>query len=172
MSVSKFIEFVNQKFPTVFPFVFRRTSRFLRHFFPYNPTVVEEEDGAEWLVVRPSLIPEAGNGLFVTQFCPAGTVLCEYKGTRLTGLQLLRTRDWTYIACYKFDFWIDAKYHPKVKARFINHHFDPSKRNVRWDERDGRVFYVAERDILPEEELYSDYTDEHFENKRYFDGLG
>ena len=30
---------------------------------------------------------------------------------------------------------------------------------------------VAMRDILPEEELYTDYTDEHFENKRYFDGL-
>ena len=118
--MSKFIEFVDQKFPTVFHFVVRRTSRFLRHFFPYKPTVVGEgeEDGAEWLVVRPSLVPEAGNGLFVTQFCAAGTVLCEYRGTRLTGLQLLRMRDWTYTTCYKCDFWIDAKYHPKVKIAF------------------------------------------------------
>ena len=60
---------------------------------------------------------------------------------------------------------------PQGQSGFINHHFDPSKRNVRWDERDGKSFMVAMRDILPEEELYTDYTDEHFENKRYFDGL-
>jgi hypothetical protein len=167
--MGKLLEFVSATLSAAHTFAYRRAARILRH-FPYLPVREGEgeEDDAEWLVVRPSLIPNAGNGLFVTRFCAAGSVLCEYQGTRLTGLQLLRTPDWTYIYCYEYRFWIDAREHPKVKARFINDHFDPSKRNVQWAHRDGRVFLEAARDILPEEELYVEYGDQYWADHAYW----
>ncbi len=162
---------LGEKFPGAFLFTVHKATDFLR-LFPYEPAIEGEGevDGPEWLEVRPSLIPGAGNGLFTTRFCAAGTMLCEYKGTRLTGAQLLRTRDWSYIDTYGRQFFIDARQHPGVKARYVNHHFDPSMRNVRFDYHDGRIFQVATRDIEPEEELYADYGDEYWVNHRYWNG--
>lgn len=165
----KIANFIVTKFPISYNFAYRRVGR-ICHLFPYRPILEGqgEVDGAEWLVVRPSLIPDAGNGLFVTQFCAKGTVLCEYRGTKLSQLQMLRTVDWTYCANYGCEFWIDAREHLKVKARFINENFDPSKRNVEWAYRDGRIFIEAARDILPGEELYTEYGAEYWKDRRYF----
>jgi hypothetical protein len=154
---------LGEKYPRAFLFAVHKATDILRR-FPYQPVIQGggEVDGPEWLEVRPSRIPNAGNGLFTTQFCAEGTVLCEYKGTRLTGSQLLRTRDWTYIDSYGRQFFIDSREHPRVKGRYINHHFDASKRNVRWAYRDERIFLEASRDIQPDEEYWL--------NHRYWNG--
>ena len=172
MLIRNLVKFLSEKFPALWVVVYRTASRLLRH-FPYQPLGEGAgiEDGPDWLVVRPSLIANAGDGLFTTRFCPAGTVLCEYKGTKLTGLQLLRTPDWTYVYNYEFEFWIDPQHHPGVKARYINDNFDPSKLNVTWAARDGKVYLEATRDIVPGEELYVEYGAEYWENHEFQKGL-
>src|SRR5262245_44518749 len=163
------INLLYSRFPGLWIFIYRTATRILRR-FPYRPA---HEDGGivngpEWLIVRPSLISNAGNGLFTTRYCPAGTVLCEYTGTRLTGLQLLRTPDWTYVYNVHNEYWIDAQDHPGVKARYINDNFDHSKTNVLWVQRDGRIFMEAARDVLPGEELYAQYGQEYWDNHEYW----
>ena len=169
--MKRLTEMFAEKYPNAWAVAFRTAAGVLRQ-IPYEPVIEGEGevDGPDWLVVRPSRIPGANLGLFSTQFVPSGTYLCEYKGTRLTGLQLLRTRDWTYIANYRFDFFIDAREHRHVKGRYLNHNFDPSTWNVGWEYRDGRILQVAIRDIQPDEELYTDYGAEYWENFRHWNG--
>ena len=174
MAIRKLQELVGAIVSAADTVTYRWAAQVLRR-FPYRPVPEgqgEEEDGAEWLVVRPSRIPNAGEGLFTTQFCAAGFVLCEYKGARLTGLQLLRTPDWTYVCNYDgSNFWIDTKEHLKVKSRYINDNFDPSKRNLRWVLREGRIFLEATRDIFPEEELYVEYGERYWADQKYWDAF-
>lgn len=47
--------------------------------------------------VRPSLILNAGDGLFAVRDFMEGEVVCEYYGKVLTLLQALRTTDKTYL---------------------------------------------------------------------------
>jgi hypothetical protein len=159
------------KYPKAWMFTFHKAADILR-LFPYRPAVepCDVADDPDWLVVRPSLVSGAGEGLFTTRFCPKGTRLCQYKGTRLTGLQLLRTPNWKYIANYGFDFFLDAREHPEVKARFVNHHFDPASRNVDAEYVDGNIYFFATRDIEPNEELYLDYGEEYWANHKYWNG--
>lgn len=53
--------------------------------------------------------------------------------------------------------YLDAGPHPRVMGRYVNHHFDPSRCNTRFQKDDGVVSLVTLRDIAVEEELYTDY---------------
>ena len=77
--MSKFIEFVDQKFPTVFHFVVRRTSRFLRHFFPYKPTVVGEEKRTARMARRPTFLGPRGGQRTVRH----SVLRCRYGPLRI-----------------------------------------------------------------------------------------
>lgn len=119
--------------------------------------------GGESLVVRPSLIPGAGLGLFATRRHNAYEVLCLYTGERLNRWQQLRSRDTRYFAATAAGIICNRKY-LNIKARYINHHFDPARRNVVLASYNdagtvlGRCrFYVSTREIEPGEELYGDY---------------
>jgi hypothetical protein len=114
-------------------------------------------DGSPWLEVRPSLISGAGDGLFVTRDIACGEFLCRYIGTRKNLLDVLRTRDRTYLLMRHLNCFLDCKPHPEVVGRYVNHHFDPHCRNVEFDELDGEIWYVATCDIRAGEELFVDY---------------
>lgn len=116
------------------------------------------------LVVAPSLVPEAGMGLFAERDYEAGEVVCTYIGRCLSLVQLLRTPDWTYIMDCGKDrrgrrIHLDARHQPRAKAAYVNHHFDGAKVNVYCEELpdERKCLVLATRRILGGEELYMDY---------------
>jgi hypothetical protein len=126
-----------------------------------DSSVREREQG---LVVASSLVPGAGMGLFVDRDYEAGEVVCTYIGRCLTLLQMLRTRDWTYMMDCGKDrrgrrVHLDARHHPRSKAAYVNHHFNRDKVNVVCDEMpdERKCVVLASRRILRGEELYMDY---------------
>jgi hypothetical protein len=126
-----------------------------------DASVREREQG---LVVAPSLVPGAGMGLFVDRDYEAGEVVCTYIGRCLTLVQMLRTRDWTYMMDCGKDrhgrrVHLDARREPRSKAAYVNHHFDRDKVNVVCDEipDQRKCLVLASRRILLGEELYMDY---------------
>ena len=126
--------------------------------WPYEPTIeqpLERMDGR--LEVRPSLLAGAGDGLFTRAAWPAGSTLGEYAGSRLTFLQYLRSRDWTYMYWLDRNEFVDPRHHPRVQARYANHHFEPDRRNGEFVVRDRRVYLRALRDLAAGEEIYVDY---------------
>lgn len=50
----------------------------------------QEAGHAVSLSVRPSLIPEAGQGLFTTRAWEVGDVICEYTGRALSTKEAIR----------------------------------------------------------------------------------
>jgi hypothetical protein len=116
------------------------------------------------LIVAPSLVPGAGLGLFADRDYEIGEIVCTYIGMQLTPLQMLRTRDWTYVMDCGKDrsgrrIHIDARHQPRSKAAHVNHHFDRSKVNIVCDERadERKTLLLASRRILCGEEIYMDY---------------
>lgn len=59
----------------------------------------EGADPEEWrkLEVKPSLVPEAGLGLFAREPLAAGEIACDYRGTVLTLMQCIKTADRSYV---------------------------------------------------------------------------
>jgi len=116
------------------------------------------------LIIAPSLVSGAGLGLFADRDYEVGEVVCTYIGMQLTLLQMLRTRDWTYLMDCGKDrrgrrIHIDARHQPRSKAAHVNHHFDRSKVNIVCDERpdERKTLLLASRRILRGEEIYMDY---------------
>jgi hypothetical protein len=131
--------------------------------------------GNDRLVVKPSLIAGAGLGCFADRHYRQGEVVCAYTGTVLTTLQMLRTTNWVYMMGLGKDaggrrIWVDGRVYLGMKARFINHHVDPRKWNLRQQHRPAEKTCVltANRDIEEGEELYLDYGARHW---RCFDRL-
>lgn len=124
--------------------------------------------GGESLVVKASLIEGAGLGLFTTQHHSSGEVLCLYTGEPVSILEQARSPHTNYFARTSSGV-ICARKYLNVKARYVNHHFDPSKRNTALEETNSphhrRI--VATRNIQPDEELYCDYGDLYW----YWHGL-
>jgi uncharacterized protein len=103
------------------------------------------------LIVRSSDIHAAG--VYTTAPIPKGTHIVEYTGPRITkerGDELYEGRPFTYLFALDDGQIIDGN----GLAAFINHGCDP---NCETDEFDGRIWIIALRDILPEEELTYDY---------------
>ena len=133
---------------------------------PLPPLHVDDErDGTQ---VRRSLVPGAGFGLFALRTFEAGDLLGEYAGDLLTFWQQQRTPDWTYVAAAGPDRFVDAGPYPHVKARYINHHFDPDRINARYvDVSDYRVLVRATRRIAAGEEFYADYGPRYWNRVRW-----
>lgn len=121
------------------------------------------------LIVAPSLIPRAGLGCFADRDYQDGEVVGHYTGEVLGVFQMLRTRDWTYLmGLGKTDngrrIWVDTKMYLSIKERYINHHFDPSKWNLRLELRpnEAKCILTASRHIRKGEELYFDYGEKYW----------
>lgn len=138
------------------------------------PLAAEPGDPAELpstpdLRVAPSLIPGAGLGLFARRPFAEGDVVCEYVGVPLTTLEALRTPDWRYLVGLGRNssgrrVWVDARPATSLPARYINHQFDPARRNIGTEVVPDAQTWVmrAGRPIAAGEELYCDYGRLHW----------
>jgi uncharacterized protein len=105
------------------------------------------------LIIRSSAIHAAG--CYTTSRIAKNTLVVEYTGPRITK-ELADERYQNSPTTYLFGVGdgstvIDGH----GTAMFINHSCDP---NCETDERDGRVWVIALRDIAPGEELTYDYN--------------
>jgi hypothetical protein len=101
-----------------------------------------------------------GKGVFALRPIPAGTPIIEYTGEVISWKEALRRHphdpaDPNHTFYFHIDdaHVIDAK-HGGNASRWINHSCEP---NCEADEREGRVFIKALRDIAPGDELFYDY---------------
>jgi len=156
-SVSTVVVRIARRLPRRFLGKVARVAQTICSLVPYRPaTIPIYEDCSHGVEVRASLIPDAGNGLFATKPFGAREPICPYLGSKLSLFQWLRTPDWRY--CLGVNPTIDAGHHPKVMARYVNHHFDATKVNCTYEELEGRGrWVVATRAIQTGEELYADY---------------
>jgi hypothetical protein len=132
------------------------------------PPPPEGFGGGESLEVKPSLLPDAGMGLFTTKKHAALEVLCLYTGERLTFWDQLRSRHVEYFADTAAGIICNRKY-LNIKGRYINHHFDADRRNVAFltypdaTILPGRCLLVLSlREIEAGEELYTNYGEAYW----------
>jgi hypothetical protein len=122
------------------------------------------DGGNDALIVAPSGIPGAGLGAYADRDYEEGELVADYTGLRRSTLDVLRTPDWHYVLRLGRNragktVWVDPRTTLRVKARYINHHPDPKRRNLLLqplpDEYKARL--VASRRIRKGEELFYDY---------------
>lgn len=119
--------------------------------------------GDDRVRVAPSLVAGAGLGGFAARDIAEGETVCEYRGTVLSTLQVLRTPDWTYVMGLGRDrrwrlVWVDARGDLRIAARYVNH-AAPERCNLRVERLpdEGCARLVAVRGIRCGEELLYDY---------------
>lgn len=119
------------------------------------------------LIIRPSRIPGAGNGVFATAPIPSGALLGHYQGKFITGKehrQLVAQNKWHYVMglleCAKkqtkgFEF-IDGS-NGNVFTRL--NYAPPAFQNVAFKKicEHPYVLITATKDIYPGDELFVDY---------------
>ena len=128
---------------------------------PFQPIAPERLRSPFRLETRPSTVAGAGLGLFALEPIPAGARVGEYAGDVIgSAWRWLRLRDSAYSAQLPTPGWfVDAKGHPEMLMRYINHHFEPARRNVKLTNEGAGKVIVATRDVAAGEELFYDYGD-------------
>ena len=103
--------------------------------------------------IKLSQLPNAGNGLFATEFIPKNTRIVEYKG-KITTWKEVDDNDGNngYIYYVKRHHVIDASGHPSALARYANdakglQRVKGIKNNSEYVEEGLKVFIEAKRDI-------------------------
>jgi SET domain-containing protein len=120
------------------------------------------------LVVKESNIPNAGSGLFTTEFIPKGTRIVEYKG-RITTWKEVKNDDTNFYIFYVTrNHIIDANRRKSSLARYINDargltRIKGLNNNVQFL-RDGlRVFVESVKDIPAGGELFVGYGKDYWD---------
>jgi hypothetical protein len=132
---------------------------------PYTPVPKPFADGsANCLVpaeVRASSVPAAGLGLFARAPVKAGECIGEYLGDVIdSAWHWMRLRNKDYVMRTEdTTVFIDAAHRPEALMRYVNHHFDPARINVRRVAEGRRVYYFADKDIASGEEFFVSYGD-------------
>ena len=120
------------------------------------------------LVVKTSLIPGAGMGLFTKLAIPKGTYIVEYKGRRTTWDEIKHEADNMYI-CYIDDaFVIDGRYQPGASARYANDangivRIKGITNNAQYVNDDMKVYIEATKDIAAGAEIFVKYGKEYWD---------
>lgn len=136
----------------------------LSAFVPHCPAQIELS--AEQLMpfvtaeVRESTIPAAGLGLFAIDSVEPGIVIGEYLGDPVDSFaKMLRMPDFRYLVMWeKLDGGIDAIRHPDMAMRYVNHHPDPERANIRFLARGRRVFLETTQRVEPGAEFFAHYA--------------
>lgn len=117
-------------------------------------STIPTEAGNEFLEVRQSTIH--GTGGYARRDIPAGTMIVEYVGERISKAESNRRCEAENEYIFTIDeVWdLDGKV-PWNPARFINHSCAPNC-EAEWDE--SRIFINALRDIKQGEELFFNYN--------------
>lgn len=128
------------------------------------------------LVIRKSILPQAGKGLFTQSFIPAGTHIIEYKGRVTTWNEVKeKEADNVYIMYVNRNHVINALPYKKALARYANDAKGVGKirglrNNAVYATVKNRVYIKATRDIKAGEEILVDYGKAYWqtirENKR------
>lgn len=123
------------------------------------------------LIVKPSLLPESGNGLFTSKFIPKGTLIVEYKG-RITTWKEVEHKENGYIYFVNNKHVIDARPFKKAFAKFANDAKGLKKvkglnNNSEYVEEQGKVFIKSKKDIPPGAEILVSYGKEYWDTIRH-----
>jgi hypothetical protein len=74
---------------------------------------------------------------------------------------VLRRPDWHYLA--EVDgFMQDPGPYPEIIARYVNHHFDPARRNVEYYREGAKYFVRTTRAVAAGEEFFADYGERYW----------
>lgn len=134
-----------------------------------STTSPRQQHQSEWVSIKQSTIPEAGQGLFAARFIPANTRIMYYTGEQIDNDELNR-RYGTKLAIYTIkvhdNLYIDAQDPKKSNvARYINTLFaNDSDRafNVVFEgQNDDRIAVRTLVDVPAGRELFADYGDEY-----------
>ncbi len=119
---------------------------------------------ASWVVVRRRSRIH-GQGVYARVAIPAGYVIVEYRGERITkaesarreAARLARSREGAEACTYSF--WLNQRYDIDGRrwgnvSKFINHSCEPS---CRAEMHRGRIWIIAARDIDRGDEITFDY---------------
>ena len=124
------------------------------------------------LIVKPSSIPGAGNGLFTTVLIPKGTRIIEYKGRRSTWNDANHDDGKNpYIFFINSKNVIDALKYPKSLARFANDAKGIGKvkginNNCEYAVEGHRVFIESFKDIPAGAEILVAYGKDYWDTIR------
>ena len=104
-----------------------------------------------------------GNGVFATERIPAGTHICDYRGELIDANEMLRRQNLrdgnatNYVMAIDDDHFIDAtEIIENNPTRFINHSCNENCEAI-WDAPTQIMKIIAQREIVPGEELSFDY---------------
>ena len=145
-------------------------------------TVVSEDSDYYKLEVKPSLIPNAGNGVFATKPIVKDEIIAEYRGKVFTcGLyeefvdsgKIMRINDMFIDSigvaamindCVKF-VPIDTSLSKHISEDdFKLKIWENKAYNCKFDNKNDKVFVVAMQDIQPGDELYVNYGQNYWIN--------
>lgn len=125
------------------------------------------------LVVKPSTISGAGNGLFTRKFIPKGTRIVEYKG-RITTWKDADHKDGKngYIYYVKRNHVIDALPYKSALARYANDargmkRIKGINNNAEYVEDGLQAFIEAKKDIPANKEILVGYGKEYWDVIRF-----
>ena len=127
------------------------------------------------LIVKTSLLPNAGKGLFTDKAIKKDSKIIEYKGVIIDWKEYTKRvkedKD-GYLFFISNKRCIDAFSTPRFKARFANDAEGLSrvkgfKNNAVYDIFGDQCFIVATRDIKAGEEIFVSYTKEYWDCIRY-----
>ena len=125
------------------------------------------------LLVKKSILPGAGKGLFTTKFIPKGARIAEYKGKVTTWKEVDHQEGLNaYIYYINRNHVIDSSMHKKNLARYANDAKGSENgirlmNNCRFVTEGTRVFMESKKDIQPHSEILVGYGKEYWDIIRF-----
>lgn len=131
-------------------------------------------DYEEYLVARPSTIPESGMGLFYeppkchldckneSTLIQKDSILCYYYGHLHNFHSAKQLKDKTYLLCVRDDILVDPGPLFHIKARYINDPLNEEYVNCQYKPERFWSVVVATKTIHPGEELFVSYGDAYW----------
>jgi SET domain-containing protein len=125
------------------------------------------------LVVKRSILPGSGKGLFTKKIIPKGTRIVEYKG-KITTWKEVEHKDGAngYIYYVNRNHVIDARTYKKAIARYANdarglQKIEGLSNNAVYVQEKGRVFIEAAKNIPADSEILVAYGKEYWDSIRH-----
>lgn len=119
--------------------------------------------------IKKSSIPNSGKGAWTNVDIPKGTNIGYYKGKKLSLQQYnnLKNEDYVWeLSSPKGPFYVDGRVKSKSNwLRYVNHK-PGSKANLEPYQYGGKMWYRARKNIKEGDELFIDYGDEYWVNKK------
>jgi SET domain-containing protein len=125
------------------------------------------------LLVKKSVLPNAGKGLFAKAFIPKGTKIVEYKGKITTWKEVDHNNGKNgYIYYVKRTHVIDAGNFKSALARYANDARGIARvtgviNNAEYIEEGLKVYIKATKDIQPGSEILVEYGKEYWDAIRF-----